>query len=442
MKILPHTVSTTNDLLTSRAGLLSIAELMQSLELGDCIDKYFPQPGSNRGFKPSVFLESLILMQHEGGTHLDDIRHLRDDDALRQVLGLEQVPQPDSIGDWLRRMGQAPQIREALSRVNQRVLQSTLHQCKGVTLDIDATEIVTHKSGTQWTYKKNRGYMPMVGHIAETGQIVSTDFRPGNASPAKQNLEFIQQCQADLPEGCYLQSVRIDAAGYQSAIIKHCDKQQIKYAIRARMSAYLKGLITSVADEQWQPLLDRKGKPIAEHSTYRCLHFIADYETPFTLVVQRKPLKGQAELDIDSPMVADEICAKGYLYRAIASNQDELSDSEIVHWYNQRGEDSENRIKELKLDFGADTLPCADFDANALYFSICALSFNLFALMRQLLPNGMENHRASTIRWRLYAVAAKVVKTGRQVFIKVQESHQALLDQILTVMKQFDPPPI
>jgi tRNA A58 N-methylase Trm61 len=35
----------------------------------------------------------------------------------------------------------------------------------------------------------------MVGHIAETGQIVSCDFRQENASPAKNNLEFIQQCQ-------------------------------------------------------------------------------------------------------------------------------------------------------------------------------------------------------------------------------------------------------
>ena len=41
----------------------------------------------------------------------------------------------------------------------------------------------------------------------------------------------------------------------------------------------------------------------------------------------------------------------GYVYRAIATNRDKLSDSEIIHWYNQRGEDSENRIKELKIDF-------------------------------------------------------------------------------------------
>ena len=70
------------------------------------------------------------------------------------------------------------------------------------------------------------------------------------------------------------------------------------------------------------------------------------------------------------------------MYRTMATNRDELSDSEIVHWYNQRAEDSENRLKELKLDSGGDALPCSDFRANALYFSITALSYNVFALMR------------------------------------------------------------
>ena len=29
---------------------------------------------------------------------------------------------------------------------------------------------------------------------------------------------------------------------------------------------------------------------------------------------------------------------------------DELSDSALVHWYNQRGETSENRLKELRSE--------------------------------------------------------------------------------------------
>ena len=145
---------------------------------------------------------------------------------------------------------------------------------------------------------------------------------------------------------------------------------------------------------------------------------------------------------MDSQENSDEISLGGYVYRAIATNRDGLSDSHIVHWYNQRAEDSENRIKELKLDFGGDTLPCSDFNANALYFLISALSYNLFALMRQLLPEELAHHRAMTLRWRLYAIAAKVVRTGRQLFVKMQAKHRILLERVLMALKEFEPPPI
>lgn len=160
------------------------------------------------------------------------------------------------------------------------------------------------------------------------------------------------------------------------------------------------------------------------------------------MIIQRKAIQGQASLELDAENSSDEINAGGYIYRAVATNRNKLSDSQIIHWYNQRAEDSENRIKELKLDFGGDTLPCSDFNANALYFLISALSYNLFALMRQLLPEELAHHRAMTLCWRLYAMAAKVVKTGRQLFVKLKEKHRTLLEQVLIALKEFEPPSI
>ncbi len=83
--------------------------------------------------------------------------------------------------------------------------------------------------------------------------------------------------------------------------------------------------------------------------------------------------------------------------------------SQVIHGYNQRAEDSENYIKALKLDFGGSTLPCSGFKANTLYFLITARAYNVFALMRQLLPAELANHRTMSLRWRLYAMAANVV---------------------------------
>ena len=442
MNILPHKLSTTSDQLTSRVGLLAIAQVMESINLSERIDKYFPAPKSNRGFRPSVFIETLILMQHEGSYHLDDVRNLHDDEALRTALGLDNIPQASSLGSWLRRLGNHPQSFAAWTQVNKAVLKAALHRCKGITLDIDATEVIANKADAQWTYKKNKGYMPMVGHVAEVGQIVACDFRSGNTSPAKENLEFIHQCEHSLPDGCFVQSLRIDAAGYQKKIIEHCDNRNIKYAIRAKTSAAIKEQINALTEADWQPLLNKKGDSITGQHTTRMTHWISDYEKPFTLIIQRKRIQGQAELALNNPESSEEICAGGYVYRAIATNQGEWSNTRIIHWYNQRAEDSENRIKELKLDFGGDTLPCSDFNANALYFLIAALSFNLFALMRQLLPEEIAHHRATTIRWRLYAMAAKVVKTGRQLFIKLQAKHQTFLGQVLQALRRFDSPPL
>jgi hypothetical protein len=442
MKILPYNLATTNDKLTSRAGLLAIAQLMESLQLAERIDTHFPHPKSNRGFKPSVFVQTFILMQHEGSFHLDDVRHLNDDQALRTVLDLKNVPQASSLGAWLRRMGDKTESFSALQEINKVILKSALHTRKGITLDIDATEIVANKAEAKWTYNKNQGYMPMVGHIAETGQIVACDFREGNASPAKGNVEFIRQCQKSLPQDCYVKSLRIDAAGYQTKIIQHCDEESISYAIRAKMSSVIKAQINGLKDSAWQPLVNKKGEAVANQDTYRTVNCIGDYEKAFTLIIQRTGIKGQAELDLANDHSEEEITADGYLYRAIATNQNERSNSEIIHWYNQRGEDSENRIKELKLDFGGDTLPCSDFNANALYFLLSTLSYNLFALMRQLLPEALSHHRVMTIRWRLYAIAAKVVKTGRQLFVKLQTKNHLLLEQVLTALRRFEPLPI
>jgi len=143
----------------------------------------------------------------------------------------------------------------------------------------------------------------------------------------------------------------------------------------------------------------------------------------------------QAALDLELQEDAEEISIGGYIYRAIATNQESWSDSEIVRWYNQRAEANENRIKELKLDFGGETLPCSNLEANGL-------SYNLFALMRQLLPEKLPHHRCMTIRWRLYAMAAKVVKTGRRLYVKLQNKNQTLLAEVLSALRRFEPPPI
>jgi len=52
------------------------------------------------------------------------------------------------------------------------------------TFDLDATQIVAEKPEAKWTYKGERGSMPMLGHVAENGLVIGEEFREGNEAPA------------------------------------------------------------------------------------------------------------------------------------------------------------------------------------------------------------------------------------------------------------------
>ena len=121
--------------------------------------------------------------------------------ALLSLLGMAQIPSADAMGDWLRRMGRGGAGRKLLKRLNAHVLGVTLGDRRTVTLDINATAVLCGKKYATRTYLGVHGYMPMVGHIAETDQVVASDFRRGNRPPSFDNLSFIRRCMRSLPCG-------------------------------------------------------------------------------------------------------------------------------------------------------------------------------------------------------------------------------------------------
>jgi hypothetical protein len=121
----------------------------------------------------------------------------------------------------------------------------------------------------------------------------------------------------------------------------------------------------------------------------------------------------------------------------IATNRTESAEG-VVTWYNQRGECSENRIKELKIGFGMERIPCGQLKANAMFFRIGTLAYNLFRLftLKTLSPS-WHRHQVQTVRWRLYQIAGKVVFHGGQVFLKVRRGLCQLLADIRLRIWEF-----
>ena len=84
----------------------------------------------------------------------------------------------------------------------------------------------------------------------------------------------------------------------------------------------------------------------------------------------------------------------GKKYTAVASNKTESAE-EIIEWYNQRGECSENRIKDLKIGFGMERMPCGQFEANAVFFRIGVMAYNTYKLfVLHALDRSWHKHQA------------------------------------------------
>ena len=90
------------------------------------------------------------------------------------------------------------------------------------------------------------------GTSLKTDQVVAVEFREGNESPNKENLQFIQRCESALPEGVSVSDVRIDAAGYQAAVINYAMDSGMGFAIRAKMDSAVKETLSEIKDCEWR----------------------------------------------------------------------------------------------------------------------------------------------------------------------------------------------
>ena len=119
--------------------------------------------------------------------------------------------------------------------------------------------------------------------------------------------------------------------------------------------------------------------------------------------------------------------AEGYCYHAVASNREESESASEVLWrHNQRGE-AENWHKELKLELGMEQMPCGQQAANAVFFGIGVVAYNLSQVLKaSLLPPEYRQVSVATLRWKLYRVAGKLVRHARAWVLKVRTEGEKL----------------
>ena len=412
--VLPFKLEITNDLLTSQGGLCLFGEYALGTGVLKALDNHLPAPGSSVGYKASEYIFPLLLMLHGGGRSLEDIRGISRDNGLREVLKIAKVPSSDAFGNWLRRIGKNGGL-VGLEMVERYLLREGLkrEEIRDYTLDIDATGIEAEKELAKKTYKGYRGYMPIVGHLAENSLIIGDEFREGNEPPANRNFEFIKHCISHVPENKRIKYLRSDSAGYQAKIINFCEEEGIEYAIGGDLDSSVKAAIANLPESAWKAY--KADKSIAE-----VVHSMNKTKKSFRLIIIRRTYQQDMFEEVDASVK----------YNTIATNRDEAAEF-VVSWYNKRGDHSENRIKDLKIGFGMERMPCGQFEANAVFFRIGVLAYNLFRLfLKYTLEKSWHRHQIQTIRWRLYQIAGKVVFHSNQIFLKVHRCFCNMFNEI------------
>jgi len=396
------------ELITAKAGLLICDAFEKYVGLPELIDSTFPKPGSNRAFAHSKHVGTLVQMFHDGASGLEDVRELAEDKALQKMMDITSYPGSDALGNWLRRQGSSTGV-ECLWKVMKQLLVNI--PGNDFTLDIDATIIEANKGDAEKTYKGTVGYQPMLGIIAENNITVFSEFREGNCSPKKGIVNFIAGCRENI--GNRISYVRSDSAAFQKSVVKYLVKEGLSYSITAIQNEAVQKKIEGIPEEAWNIGTDADGMK-TDYSVAETNYAFIGKKKLCRLVVKRE--KRGSQLDMFDP--------SEYRYWAIITNLSSESHSanQVILTHQMRGQ-MEKSIGELKHHCGLDHLPCGQFSANAMYFTIGILAANLLQLLKQdIFFDDYLKASIKTFRYKLIHLPARVIKHGRVLFIKIVSS--------------------
>ncbi|MCX7649401.1 MAG: transposase [Flavobacteriales bacterium] len=89
-------------------------------------------------------------------------------------------------------------------------------------------------------------------------------------------------------------------------------------------------------------------------------------------------------------------------------------------WENYRMlADTENRIKELKYDFGAGSFNLKDFYATEAALNFVMMAYNFVSLFRQVVLNTKVHEQMKTLRYRVFGIGGNIAQNGSRRILKL-----------------------
>jgi hypothetical protein len=412
----------TDERLTRRTGLILINRFGDKINLASTINRAFREPGSNRGRDASDYVLALSEMIIDGATCLEDIRLFENDEAYKELADVRHYPSSDAIGDWLRRHG-GTEGEVRLWTVISSLVQ-TLTGTSGLVLDIDSTLIEADKGDAQPTYRGFRGYHPLVGGCTELGLLVGSRFQPGNAVTQEHLVSFIHQCLKNAP-GTF-STIRMDSIGFNQFVLNDCFNNGRRFSVTADHDSAVMDAVHKIPKNAWKQGRNADGTK-ADYHVAETNYALRYSREAFRLVVKRSHRRYQSDL-----FEGDEH------YWIIATNipEEEKDTQAIIHFHEQRGL-FEKMIGELKHNYAMHHLPCGQFSANSLYFTIGILAFTLVQLLKHhYFGPDWKNKSVRSLRYYWINLPARIVSHARYTVAKVA-ALPSIFEQLLSVYLQL-----
>lgn len=438
---------------TGRAGLTIVAEALRGFRVDDSVRRHVRTKERQRGFSEYEVVESVVMLLAAGGEHMEDMEFLREDTGLCRMMG-RGFPSPDVVRDFLvashdeeliRRAAKAAeeageksyiaeenQVLQGLGRVNTDFVRAAATPERGTcaTIDYDATVINSHKREAKYHYKGERGYQPPVAVWVEQDLVVADQFRDGNVPAGKDNLPVIQRAFAALPSWVTERKFRGDSACYEEAVLKWLAAEDraggpagpIEFTVSADMTRELRSECKKVLEPTAPGAADRPRWAMLDET--RADETVEWAEVEFTpgdwpktaaplryIALRFQGLQGRL-YDDDQPLK----------YLAVVTNSRAPGD-QVVRWHWGKAGTIEHVHDETKNGLGAGTLPCGEFGANAAWFRLNVLTYNVLSMLRHRgLPPEFANAKVKRLRFLVFNALATLTTHARQMFARLGET--------------------
>ena len=386
---------------TAWGGLALLKRMLDGLGFRTGVRSWqLPAPGSNRGYRPDQLIEQMIVSIWCGAAKFAQADITRLDATLVRLFGWGKAAGHKAIVRLFQRFEQSDSERVQSSSFRWLFDKINL---QSITLDVDST--VLTRWGTQIQggvkgynpkYHGRASHHPLLAFVADWRLVANFWLRPGNTSASNNVLGFLESTLQHLGS-TKVGLLRADSGFYDKVIVDFLVLKKITHIISAKLTQALQHTI--IHQCRWQQV--QPGLEVGEVQ-----YQPQGWSSPQRLVVVRQHIRrkvgGVAGKTLS--LFADDEDLQGWRYGAMLTD---LTIPAIEVWRLYRGRaDCENRIKELKADFGLASFVLRDFWATEAALGVCMLAYNLMSIFRHAVMRQSVQHTLATLHHKVLAVGA------------------------------------